>query len=174
MPSLALKPSTAHCVARMPLRPGAAAIPARGARMPIRSGLFCAIAGANTPPDTDTAPTAAADASSFRREIAMSFLPFCSGLCLSRRYIRRMPPTSDRRLCRGLAFQKRFDLRSGQLPVVVKIGHHFFHETVGKRDRALLVAQKVIKDRKRQLLWAVPFIGPLKAVPCEALDVIVF
>src|SRR5262249_31779260 len=72
MPPLALKPSTAHCVARMPLSPGAAAMPERGARMPMRRGLFCAIAGANTPLETDAAPSAAADASSLRREIVMT------------------------------------------------------------------------------------------------------
>jgi len=46
MPPSALKRSTAHCVARMPFSPGAAAMPERGARMPIRSGFACAMAGA--------------------------------------------------------------------------------------------------------------------------------
>src|SRR5262245_3337430 len=55
-------------------------MPARGARIPIRNGLFCAIAGANTPPDTDTAPTAAADASSLRREIAMPSSLVCQSV----------------------------------------------------------------------------------------------
>ena len=39
MPPWALKRSTAHCVARMPLTPGAAAMPERGARMPIAQRL---------------------------------------------------------------------------------------------------------------------------------------
>src|SRR3954447_2417280 len=55
----------------MPLRPGAAAMPERGARMPTRSGLFCAMAGLNTRPDADTTPTAAADASRLRRVTGM-------------------------------------------------------------------------------------------------------
>src|SRR4029079_3190524 len=42
-------------------------MPERGARMPTRNGLFCAMAGLNTRPDADTTPTAAADASRLRR-----------------------------------------------------------------------------------------------------------
>src|SRR5215470_4571284 len=75
IPSLALYLSTAHCVARMPFSPGAAAIPERGARMPMRSGLLCAIAGAKMPAEAETAPSAAADARSLRREIAIEVLP---------------------------------------------------------------------------------------------------
>jgi hypothetical protein len=71
MPPWALKRSTAHCVARMPFSPGAAAMPERGARMPMRSGLACAIAGALTP-ETESAPTAAADFNRLRRERAMT------------------------------------------------------------------------------------------------------
>jgi hypothetical protein len=59
----------------MPFSPGAAAIPERGAKMPMRSGLFCAIAGAKMPAEAETAQSAAADARSLRREIAMEVLP---------------------------------------------------------------------------------------------------
>ena len=41
----------------------------------MRTGLFCAIAGANTSPETDSAPAAAAEFNSVRREIAMDSLP---------------------------------------------------------------------------------------------------
>src|SRR5262245_49068200 len=49
-------------------------MPERGARMPIRSGLFCAIAGANTP----DAATADADATNLRRDSAIVVLPFAA------------------------------------------------------------------------------------------------
>src|SRR5262252_3593803 len=75
IPSLALYLSAAHCVARMPFSPGAAAMPERGARMPMRSGLLCAIAGAKMPAVAEAAPSAAADARSLRREIAIEVLP---------------------------------------------------------------------------------------------------
>src|SRR5262249_6350260 len=52
----------------------AAAMPERGARMPIRSGLFCAIAGANTP----NAATADADATNLRRDSAIVVLPLAA------------------------------------------------------------------------------------------------
>jgi hypothetical protein len=58
----------------MPFSPGAAAMPERGARIPILSGLFCAMAGAKTL-DIDSAPTAAADFKSLRRDKAMVTLP---------------------------------------------------------------------------------------------------
>ena len=41
----------------------------------MRTGLFCAIAGANTSADAVSAPTAAADLSKFRRDSVMEFLP---------------------------------------------------------------------------------------------------
>ena len=62
-------------------RPGAAAMPERGARMPMRSGLFCAIAGAKMPAEAETAQSAAADARSLRREIAMEVLPVVTRCC---------------------------------------------------------------------------------------------
>src|SRR5262249_40286220 len=49
-------------------------MPERGARMPIRSGLFCAIAGANTP----DAATADAHATNLRRDSAIVVLPFAA------------------------------------------------------------------------------------------------
>jgi len=55
--------------------PGAAAIPERGAKIPMRTGLFCAIAGATTSPDAANAPAAAADLSRLRRDRDMEFLP---------------------------------------------------------------------------------------------------
>ena len=41
----------------------------------MRTGLFCAIAGAKMPAEAETAPSAAADARSLRREIAIEVLP---------------------------------------------------------------------------------------------------
>src|ERR1700730_13766823 len=73
MPPCALKRSTAHWVARIPFSPGAAAIPDRGARMPMRTGLFCAMAG----PVIVIALAAAADCSSVRRETLIGFPPYC-------------------------------------------------------------------------------------------------
>ncbi len=61
MPPAALNFSTVHSVAQMPEMPGLAARPERGASTPILSGLFCAIAGAKTPAEADSAPIAAAD-----------------------------------------------------------------------------------------------------------------
>src|SRR6476619_5152800 len=58
----------------MPFSPGAAAMPERGARIPILSGLFCAMAGAKMP-DIDSAPAAATDFKSLRRDKAMVTLP---------------------------------------------------------------------------------------------------
>jgi len=46
-PSLFIR-SVAHCTARMPHSPAVPAAPDRGAMIPIRSGLFCAKAGANS------------------------------------------------------------------------------------------------------------------------------
>jgi len=75
IPPSALKRSTAHCVARIPFSPGAAAMPDRGARMPTRTGFACAIAGLTTLPETASAPSAAADFNTVRREAAMDSLP---------------------------------------------------------------------------------------------------
>jgi len=75
MPPAALNRSAAHWVARMPFSPGAAAMPERGARIPMRTGLFCAIAGATASPDAANAPAAAADLSRLRRDRDMEFLP---------------------------------------------------------------------------------------------------
>jgi hypothetical protein len=41
----------------------------------MRTGLFCAIAGATTSPDAANAPAAAADLSRLRRDKDMEFLP---------------------------------------------------------------------------------------------------
>jgi hypothetical protein len=43
--------------------------------MPMRSGLFCAIAGAKMPAEAEAVPIAAADARNVRREIAIEVLP---------------------------------------------------------------------------------------------------
>ena len=77
MPPWALKRSTAHSVARRPLMPGLAAMPVRGARMPILTGPAWAIAGANTPGDVAAAPVAAIDFKTLRRESFMA-LPLVS------------------------------------------------------------------------------------------------
>ena len=82
MPPLALNFSTAHSVAFMPLMPGLAAIPVRGARMPILQGLAWAMAGANTVPEVAAAPVAAMDLSTVRRESFMG--RFLGGLRLRR------------------------------------------------------------------------------------------
>src|SRR5580704_4634715 len=67
----------------------------------------------------------------------------------------------------------RFDLVSRQMPVVVEIGDHFFHEWFGKPDRAVMVAEKIHQDRQRQLLRAFAFVGPFEAEPRETLDLVV-
>ena len=79
MPPPALNFSTAHSVAFMPLMPGLAAIPVRGARMPILQGLAWAMAGANTDPEVAAAPVAAIDLSTVRRE---SFMDVSSVGCV--------------------------------------------------------------------------------------------
>ena len=72
MPPSALIFSIAHSVARIPLMPGLAARPVRGARTPIFSGLFCAIAGAKRPEaGVTSAPAAAADFNRLRRVMFM-------------------------------------------------------------------------------------------------------
>ena len=75
MPPWALYFSTAHWVARMPFSPGPAMMPERGAMMPRRNGLAWAMAGAKTPAEAESAPAAAADFNSVRREMAMLSLP---------------------------------------------------------------------------------------------------
>jgi hypothetical protein len=119
MPPAALKRSAAHCAARMPFSPGAAAIPERGARMPMRTGLFWAMAGANVAPEAANAPEAAADLSKLRRDTDMS-----SSLVV---------------VISFLAADERIDLLARQFPVVIQIGDYRFHERLRELYRALLV-----------------------------------
>ena len=72
MPPPALNFSTAHSVARSPLMPALAAMPVRGARMPILTGLAWAMAGANTPGGSASALALAMDFKTVRREIVMA------------------------------------------------------------------------------------------------------
>src|SRR5262245_41885011 len=158
-------------------------MPERGARMPTRNGLLCAMAGPNTRPDIDKAPTAAADASSLRREIAMvSPSGPASGRSLSliaRSMIYQTHVTnkqeyaaldfpcgleSRRGLGRDAAAQEAVDLRPCQGPIIVEVGDDGLHEWLRERDGALLVAQVIIEDRKRQLLRAVAFVRPFESV----------
>jgi len=46
--AILVHPLVAHCTGRMPHSPAVPAAPDRGAMIPIRSGLFCAKAGANS------------------------------------------------------------------------------------------------------------------------------
>src|SRR5262245_3776904 len=154
MPPAALKRSAAHCVARMPFSPGAAAIPERGAKMPMRTGLFCAIAGATTSPEAANAPAAAADLSKLRRDRDMEFLPGCG-------------------LLHARFADEGVDLLAGERPIVVEIGDDLFHERLGHSYRALLVAQTIEQNGKRELLRAVALVGPLEAEFGEALDLVV-
>ena len=57
--------------------PGLAAMPVRGARMPILTGPAWAMAGANTPGDAAAAPVAAIDFKTLRRESFMDASPDC-------------------------------------------------------------------------------------------------
>ena len=72
MPPPALNFSTAHSVARRPLMPALAAMPERGARMPILTGPDWAMAGANTPCGSASALALAMDFNTVRREIVMA------------------------------------------------------------------------------------------------------
>src|SRR6185503_4823595 len=65
------------------------------------------------------------------------------------------------------------DIRAAEPPVIVEIGNYGAHEQVGQVDGAQGVAEMVEKDRQRQLLRALPLIGPLEAVFGEALDLVV-
>src|SRR5581483_6499945 len=187
MPPLALKRSTAHCAARMPFSPGAAAMPERGARIPIRSGLFWAIAGANTAPEADSAPATAADFRSVRRDKAIVTLPLGScgaaifvvviAMIYQRHVSNKRPNLRDRALCspassRGALLEKSVDIGAGQRPVIIQIGDDRLHERLRQRDGELLVAEVVVKDRECQLLRALALVGPLEAIFGEALDLV--
>src|SRR3974390_3747972 len=68
----------------MPFSPGLAAMPERGARMPIRTGLFWAMAGENISPAADSAPMTAVPCRSLRRVMDIYlFLPFSKGLAIA-------------------------------------------------------------------------------------------
>src|SRR5215813_13417034 len=177
MPPWALNFSVAHWLARIPFSPGAAAMPERGARTPMRTGLFCAMAGAETSPDAASALAAAADLSSVRREMAMDVLPATSHrgpfLCLPRHVSdkQRLRAAPSHSALLGLADESRY-LFGAERPVVVEIGDDRLHERLGEADRPLLVAQVLVEDRQRELLRAFALIGPFEAIPGEALDVI--
>src|SRR5262245_27773790 len=124
-------------------------MPERGARMPTRNGLFCAMAGPKTRPDVDKAPMAAADASSLRRDIAMIFLPggprgavglsfVTSNAC--QQQARRIPVAA---LGRAAGAKEIVDLRAGQRPVVIEVRDDGLHERLREPDSALPVAQVV-------------------------------
>src|SRR5947209_5785317 len=122
-------------------------MPERGARMPTRSGLFCASAGANTPPDAKV-PMAAAEPSNLRREIAMvsSLMTRVGGrllLLIDRAMIDQHIAVSTehalaasshlrRRLGRGAGSQKTVDLRAGERPIVVEVRDDGLHERFRK------------------------------------------
>src|SRR5207248_2741076 len=128
-------------------------MPERGARMPTRSGLFCAGAGANTPPDAKV-PMAATEPSNLRREIAMVFLPDDprrgSPVIVDRSSDDRSAYSSKHGAClaasshlrchlgRGAGAQKTIDLRAGKRPIVVEVGDDGPHECLRKCDGAFL------------------------------------
>src|SRR5262249_42078301 len=155
MPPLALNRSAAHCAARMPFSPGAAAIPDLGARIPMRTGLFCAIAGMRTPCAIANAPAAAADFRTVRREKAMvsSLVILSRSLPLA---IGAFPKFESCRRPSGRGRRPRakegVDVIGRHRPVVVEIGDHLFHEGVRQADGAVLVAQVIEQDGKRELL----------------------
>src|SRR5512135_3331332 len=82
-------------------------------------------------------------------------------------------PTSTCRLRGCFATQKRIDVRPGEDPVVVQIGDHLFHKSRRQSAGAILVVQKVVEDRERQLLRTFALVGPFEPIFCEALGVIV-
>src|SRR6516164_6404009 len=156
----------------MPLRPGPAAMPERGARMPIRSGLLCAIAGAKTP----EAETAAADARNPRRESAIACLPLRPALgrgsWLVAMIATSAPCAKPSALCCRRGAQKRLDLRIRQRPVVVEIRDDLLHEWLRQRDRALLVGEVIVENCESELLRAFALVGPFEAVPGQTLDLV--
>src|SRR5262249_59230812 len=64
------------------------------------------------------------------------------------------------------------DLCAAELPVIVEIGDHCFHEWLAELDRLLLVAQAIEQDGERKLLWAPTLVAPLEAEFGEALDLV--
>src|SRR5262245_20453102 len=167
-------------------------MPERGARMPTRNGLLCAMAGPNTWPDVDKAPTAATDASSLRREIAMvspsgpasgSFVIVDRPSMIYQTHVTNKQEhaaldfpcglESRRGSGREAGAQEAVDLRRCQRPIIVEVGDDGLHEGLRERDRALLVAQVVIENRERQLLRAVPFVRPFESVFGDTLDLVV-
>src|SRR5262249_31569613 len=65
------------------------------------------------------------------------------------------------------------DLFAAELPVIVEIGDHCFHEWLAELDRLLLVAQVIEQDGERKLLRASTLVAPLEAEFGESLDLIV-
>src|SRR5215211_1203411 len=80
-----------------------------------------------------------------------------------------IPPESALALVRE---HECVDVSAGELPIIVEVGDHLFHERLGKADRPLRVAQIVDQDGERELLRAVALVGPFEAVAGEALDLL--
>src|SRR5262245_258698 len=158
-------------------------MPERGARMPTRNGLFCAIAGPKTRPDADKAPMAAAETSSLRREITMVFLPGpAPGRSIYRllrlsmifqAHVSNKQAQLVAALGRDPGAKEIVDLRAGERPVVVEVRDHDLHEWLRERDSALPIAQVVVENGQRQLAGAFAFVRPFEAIFGEALDFIV-
>src|SRR5262249_57439863 len=134
--------------------PGAAGIRERGARMRMRTGLFCAIAGANTAPDADNAPTAAVVFRNVRRENAMEpslrppMRPVASSAGLLIYDISDACQRQATAICRGalrvgMCAQERVDLAAAERPVVIEIGDDLLHVRLRELDRAILVSDVV-------------------------------
>jgi hypothetical protein len=68
---------------------------------------------------------------------------------------------------------RAFYLFSGQRPVIVEVGDDPLHEGLGKRDRAILVAEMIVENGQRQLPRARAFVGPLEAPFGELFDFVV-
>ena len=68
---------------------------------------------------------------------------------------------------------RAFYLFSRQRPVIVEVGDDPLHEGLGKRDRAILVAEMIVENGQRQLPRARTFVGPLEAPFGDLLDLVV-
>src|SRR6185437_14612391 len=68
---------------------------------------------------------------------------------------------------------KGVDIVAAKRPVIVEIGDHRLHERLRQGNGAVFVAEVVVENRKRQLLRALPLVGPLESVFGETFDLVV-
>src|SRR6188472_2233336 len=74
---------------------------------------------------------------------------------------------------RSMSFDVLLDLRACDRPVIVEVCDDFFHEAFRQGYRAVLVAEVIVENCKRELLRALALVGPLEAAFCETLDLVV-